>query len=211
GKYTLGDQSAELPYQNLAAAQAIQDAVAVGQVQHKLKVGGNDQFEIYDYPGEYAGRFDGVDRGGSPQPGELQHIFQDNRRTVGIRMQQEALPGLLVQGLSTCRQFVSGHKFTLERHFNANGPYVLTSVQHDTHVSPDYRSGGPGEYRYQTSFTCIPLGLPFRPPRVTPKPFVQGTQTAVVVGPPGEEIFTDKYGRVKVQFHWDRLGKRDTD
>ena len=46
-------------------------------------------------------------------------------------------------------------------------------------------------------------------PRVTPRPRVEGTQTAVVVGPPGEEIFTDKYGRVKVQFHWDREGKHD--
>ena len=44
----------------------------------------------------------------------------------------------------------------------------------------------------------------FRPQRLTPKPFVQGPQTAVVVGPAGEEIYTDKYGRVKVQFHWDR-------
>ena len=49
--------------------------------------------------------------------------------------------------------------------------------------------------------------VPFRPQRVAPKPFVQGPQTAVVVGPKGEEIYTDKYGRVKVQFHWDRDGK----
>ena len=49
----------------------------------------------------------------------------------------------------------------------------------------------------------------FRPRRATPKPFVQGPQTAVVVGPGGEEIYTDKYGRVKVQFHWDRYGKKD--
>ncbi len=40
---------------------------------------------------------------------------------------------------------------------------------------------------------------------------MQGTQTAVVVGQPGEEIFTDKYGRVKVQFHWDREGKNNAD
>src|SRR5258708_26144215 len=53
-------------------------------------------------------------------------------------------------------------------------------------------------------FQCIPLVLPFRPARVTPKPVIYGTQTAVVVGPAGEEIFTDKYGRVKVQFLWDR-------
>src|SRR4029077_6740360 len=62
---------------------------------------------------------------------------------------------------------------------------------------------------YQNTFTCIPSALPYRPPRVTPRPAIDGTQTAVVVGPAGEEIFTDKYGRVKVQFHWDRNGKKD--
>ena len=51
--------------------------------------------------------------------------------------------------------------------------------------------------------------MPFRPARVTPKPVVQGPQTAIVVGAAGEEIYTDKYGRVKVQFHWDRYGKKD--
>src|SRR5262249_26117833 len=60
-------------------------------------------------------------------------------------------------------------------------------------------------------FTCIPAALPFRPPLVTEKPVVDGPQTAVVVGPSGEKIFCDKYGRVKVQFHWDRHGKKDAD
>ncbi len=55
----------------------------------------------------------------------------------------------------------------------------------------------------------IPTEMPFRPPRITPKPIVKGPQTAVVVGPPDEEIYPDKYGRVKVQFHWDREGKSD--
>jgi type VI secretion system secreted protein VgrG len=62
---------------------------------------------------------------------------------------------------------------------------------------------------YLNTFTCIPSQLPFRPARKTPKPFVQGVQNALVTGPPGEEIFTDKYGRVKVQFYWDREGKKD--
>src|SRR5262249_18837660 len=62
---------------------------------------------------------------------------------------------------------------------------------------------------YTNSFICMPLTVPFRPPRVTPKPVMQGPQTAVVVGPKGEEIATDKYGRVKVQFFWDREGKKN--
>jgi type VI secretion system secreted protein VgrG len=67
------------------------------------------------------------------------------------------------------------------------------------------------ENHYSNAFTCIPFGLPFRPARTTPRPFVHGSHTATVVGPSGEEIFTDKYGRVKVQFHWDREGKDDSD
>jgi type VI secretion system secreted protein VgrG len=209
GQYTLWDHCFELPHKHLEANQPILDSVAAGKVVHKLKVGNNDRLEIYDWPGEYAQRFDGVDRGGGDQPAELQKIFEDNTRTTKIRIEQEAVPGLVIRGAGNCRQFVTGHKFTLERHFNADGKYVLTSVAHSASLGFDYRSGEGGEFIYRNSFTCIPLDLPFRPLRTTPKPFVQGPQTAVVVGPDGEEIHVDKYGRVKVQFHWDREGEGD--
>ncbi|HEY5707588.1 MAG TPA: type VI secretion system tip protein TssI/VgrG [Terrimicrobiaceae bacterium] len=209
GKYTLWDHSFELPHKHLEASKTIVDSVSVGSVNHKLSVANNQKLEIYDFPGEYAQRFDGISGGGGEQPEETQKIFEDNRRTVEIRMQEEATPSLLIQGASQCRQFTSGHKFTLERHFNANGAYVLTFVQHGCRLD-NYRSSGQA-FAYSNSFTCIPLALPFRPPRITAKPIVPGTQTAVVVGPSGEEIFTDKYGRVKAQFHWDREGKNNAD
>jgi type VI secretion system secreted protein VgrG len=73
-----------------------------------------------------------------------------------------------------------------------------------------YGGGGPNEaFFYTNTFECIPASIPFRPARTTPKPVVQGCQTAVIVGPGGEEIYTDKYGRVKAQFHWDREGKKN--
>src|SRR5437899_5184407 len=199
GKYTLWDHCFELPHKHLEAEANILESVQAGRVSHKLKVGGNDKFEIYDYPGEYAQRFDGIDRGGGDRAGDLQKIFQDNKRTTDIRIQEEAVPGLTIQGGSNCRHFVSGYKFTLQRHFNANGQYVLTTVGHSARQSGDYRSDG-GDFHYSNSFTCVPAAVPFRPQRLTPKPVVQGTQTAIVVGHKGEEIFTDKYGRVKVQF-----------
>ena len=208
GKYTLWDHCFELPHKHLEAEANIIDSVQAGKVSHKLKVANNDKLEIYDYPGEYAQRFDGVQPGGGDRAGDLQKIFQDNKRTVDLRIEEEAATGLLIQGASSCRDFVSGHKFTLQRHFNADGAYVLTSVGHSARQSGDYRSGS-GDFHYTNSFTCIPSALPFRPQRLTPKPVVQGTQTAIVVGPSGEEIFTDKYGRVKVQFHWDRDGKNN--
>jgi type VI secretion system secreted protein VgrG len=92
-----------------------------------------------------------------------------------------------------------------------NGDYVLTNIHHVASVGNAYTNGegGGNQGDYSNSFTCIPAKTPFRAPQTTPKPMVQGPQTAVVVGKSGEEIWTDKYGRVKVQFHWDRYGKRN--
>jgi type VI secretion system secreted protein VgrG len=210
-KYTLFDHCFELPHKHLEAEKLVQETVAVGTVTHKLKLTENAKLELFDFPGEYAQRFDGVDKGGGDQPAELQKIFQDNRRTVEIRMQQDALPGLSISGTGNCRQMVAGHKFTLTRHFDGNGQYVITGVRHQASGAGDFLSGKTGAFRYSNGFTCIPVALPFRPLRLTPRPVVQGTQSAVVVGPPGEEIFPDKFSRVKVQFHWDREGKNDPD
>lgn len=207
GKYTLWDHCFELPHKHLEADKSILESVQVGRTTQKLKVGGNDALEIYDYPGAYAQRFDGVDKGGGDASSSIQQIFEDNKRTVEIRMQAETAPGLVIEGAGTCRQFTAGYKFALERHFSDDGKYVLTSVEHS--CRQEIGTGPAGAFEYQNRFRCIPFAVPYRPPRLTPLPRVHGTQTAVVVGPAGEEIFTDKYGRVKVQFHWDREGKND--
>ena len=214
GKYTLWDHCFELPHKHLDEEVNILDSVRAGTVEHKLHVGDNTKLEIYDYPGGYAQRFDGVDKGGGEHPDELKKIFEDNKRTTKLRLQAETWPGLMIRGTSDCRHLVSGYRFKLDRHFDGNGEYLLTSVMHSarTPVS-DYISGSGVDFSYENQFTCIPFNdlLQFRPALVTAKPTVRGTQTAVVVGPRGEEIFTDKYGRVKVQFHWDREGKLDAD
>jgi type VI secretion system secreted protein VgrG len=204
GKYTLRDYSFEVPEQNFEAQATILDSVQVGTVTHRLVVGGNDALEIYDYPGGYAKRFDGIDPEGGERPGELDKILPDANRTVSIRMEEETVPSLQVVGAATARQLTAGFGFVLQRHFNGDGPYVLTSVQHSAQAANVDTSN----LGYTNQFTCIPAALPYRPARVTPRP-TAGPQTAVVVGPAGEEIFTDKYGRVKVQFHWDREGKKD--
>jgi type VI secretion system secreted protein VgrG len=212
GKVTLWDQSFELPNKNLEAQKTIADTVSVGTVTHKLKTGGNDKLELYDFPGGYANHFDGIDRGGGERPADLQKIFEDNTRTADVRIHEEAVQSISIRATSSCPQLAAGFRFTLDRHFNADGTYVLTAVEHHAKLLWDYRSAGQTtEFRYDNSFTCIPLALPFRPLRTTPTPHVQGAQTALVVGPAGEEIFTDKYGRIKVQFPWDREGKKDGD
>lgn len=209
GKSTLWDYSFEMPDKHLEASQQIQASAQVGTQAHSLTPGTSAQLELYDYPGAYAQRFDGVDPGGAEQASQLSKIFQDNVRTVGIRMQQEAAQALVISGEATCRQFASGHKFSLTRHAHANGDYVLTRVEHFASLRGSYVDADDGELEYRNQFTCLPANLPYRPRRVTRRPTVMGSQTAIVVGPPGQEIMTDKYGRVKVQFHWDREGKQD--
>jgi type VI secretion system secreted protein VgrG len=208
GKFTAWDHKFEMPTKNLEADKTIMDTVTVGTVTHKLKVANNDSLELYEYPGGYASRFDGINKSGGDQASELQKVFEDNTRTVGIRMQAEALSSLLIRGRGVHAGFTAGHTFDLTKHYSDDGKYVVTSVQHDAE-QPVSAADAEEEFKYGNGFTCIPSALPFRPPRVTPVPSVRGVQTATVVGPSGEEIFPDKYGRVKVQFHWDREGTDD--
>jgi type VI secretion system secreted protein VgrG len=207
GKFTLWDHNFELPGKHLDASKPTLDSVQSGTVSHKLKVANNETLELYDFPGGYAKRFDGVAPGGGDQAADLQKVFQDNTRTVGIRMQEEELGSILITGRSGYPQFTAGNKFSLEDHPDANGAYVLVTVDHRARLDQRVRSNGEG-FAYENDFSCIPAALPFRPARATPRPQI-GCQTAEVVGPSGEEIFVDKYGRVKVQFHWDREGKND--
>jgi type VI secretion system secreted protein VgrG len=208
GKCVLWDHCFELPHRHLEAEKMTQEEVQAGQTKHKLKIGDNVNLTLTDWPGKYAQRFDGVTRAGGDQSGQLQKIWQDNQRTVGLRMQEETASGIVISGASFCRQFAPGQTFTLQGHVSGDGTYLITSVSHSAN-NAWYRSGGDASLDYTNTFVCLPVGLPYRPPRTTRRPVVPGTQTAVVVGPQGEEVFTDKYGRVKVQFHWDAEGQHN--
>ncbi len=207
GEFTAWDYCFELPDKNLEGIEKTIPTVTIGKVTHKLNVA-NDQLEIYQYPGGYAQRFDGINQGGAPQPQDLNNIFPDRARTVRIRMEQEEVQRIEIKGKSDCGHFTAGHEFNLERHFDADDKYLLTRVEHAA-TQEHYRSQQSDAFTYENRFSCIPDGLSYRPQQTTPKPVIAGLQTAVVTGPPGEEIFVDKYGRVKVQFHWDREGKKD--
>ena len=91
---------------------------------------------------------------------------------------------------------------------NARVPRAARRLPHRRPGVPRRATDADGE-TYRADFVVAPTAIPYRPPRITPRPVMRGPQTATVVGPAGEEIFTDKHARVKVQFHWDRLGKRD--
>ena len=204
GKFTLWDSHFQLPKKTLEAAQP-----------SRFSIGGSDDLEIYDFPGGYARKQDGIDKGGSEQASNLQKIFDDNRNIAQIRMQEIDAQHKNISGASDCASFTAGQRFTLSNHpvAKSNGQYILVTVDHNITQSPTYETDDHVE-AYTNNFTCIPYGAnqaPYRPPRLTPKPTVKGGQTAFVVGPAGEEIFTDKYGRVKVQFNWDRESQADAD
>jgi type VI secretion system secreted protein VgrG len=149
--------------------------------------------EIYDYPGCYEKKAEGD-------------------RFARIRMQEEEAKISVFTAVSACRAFSSGQRFELKDYYRTDlndKQYVLTGIVHEGSQSLGLAGEGGDVFRYKNEFTCIPHDVPFRPSRETPRPVVQGTQTAIVVGPSGEEIYTDKHGRIKVQFHWDRDGKKD--
>jgi type VI secretion system secreted protein VgrG len=145
----------------------------------------SDPYELYDFPGNYTERPDG------------DHYAK-------VRLEREQAGCKVFSGTATEARLAAGFTFKLTDHPRGayNASYLLTSV----HISGSQYEE---ESALQCSFECIPADVPFRPLSHTEKPTIVGCQTAIVVGPSGEEIWVDKYGRIKVQFHWDRLGKRD--
>jgi type VI secretion system secreted protein VgrG len=151
------------------------------------------KLEIYDYPGEYLEQ----DRG---------------KKLADIRLQEAVTFTDSADANSVCPRLTPGFTFKLADHEreNFNQEYLLLEVMHNgSQPQVLEEHAGTGGASYSNQFLCIPASVTFRPVRNTPKPVVEGVQTAIVTGPGGEEIYTDEHGRVKVQFHWDREGKRD--
>jgi type VI secretion system secreted protein VgrG len=187
GSVTLNDFDFTAPRKSLMSASRIQRTHAAAN------------FEIYDYPGEFTQAGDGTEYA-KVRIQELQSQFEIARASsdsVGI---------------------CTGCTFTMADfpREDQNRKYLITSASYQISAD-DSKSGGGGgggggggsASIFSSHFTAIDATTPFRPPRITPKPSVQGPQTALVVGKSGEEIFTDQYGRVKVQFFWDRYGTAD--
>ena len=136
---------------------------------------------IYEYPGKFTKKdeSDGISK---------------------LRMEEHETPQKSLRGTSYSPALTAGGKTTLAKHYrtDANAAYALQRVVHS--ASNDV---------YTNSFEAFPATTTYRPQRRTRRPFIPGTQTAIVVGKSGEEIWTDQYGRIKVQFHWDQLGTND--
>jgi type VI secretion system secreted protein VgrG len=149
-------------------------------------------YEIYDYPGHYLQKADG-EQYADVRINEFGTQFETSRASSNVK-------GIHV-----------GSLFTLDGYprEDQNAEHLIVSASYDLEFSDYEAMPAGGGTSYGNSFVAMSSKQQFRPRRLTPKPFVQGPQTALVVGPGGDEIYTDKYGRVKVQFHWDRLGKKN--
>ena len=156
------------------------------------KFANNGRYEHYEYPGMYD--------------------FGSGDDLVKIRLDAEEAGIDLVSASSDCTTFYAGGKFKVAKHESKTekGEYIVVSIHHrafdSTHIAGGSGSGSTG---YTNNFICIPSSVHFRPEPVHPKPVMRGPQSAIVTGPSGEEIYVDDLGRIKVQFYWDREGKKD--
>jgi type VI secretion system secreted protein VgrG len=158
------------------------------------KQGDVENFEIYDFPGQYT-----------------HGTYDEGEALVRLRVEALELKGKSFSGASNCRAMKPGYTFELLQHYDhdqgsaEDRQFLLMGVESEGHNN--YLNGHQASY-YNT-FTCVRKKIPFRPQLSTPRPTIPGPQTAIIVGPPGEEIFTDELGRVKIQFHWDRKGQHN--
>jgi type VI secretion system secreted protein VgrG len=150
-------------------------------------------YEVFDYPGNY------VEVG-------------DSETYARVRLEEAQARHELARAQGNARGLAAGALFSLTGHRreDQNREYLILSAEYRLR-SDEFGSleSTLSEAVFQSTLTVTDAQVPFRPARLTPKPVVQGPQTAIVVGTAGEEIWTDQYGRVKVQFHWDRYGKQD--
>ncbi|HBB2971125.1 TPA: type VI secretion system tip protein VgrG [Escherichia coli] len=149
------------------------------------------EYEHYEWPGDYFTKSEG-------------------EMLTRIRMEEQRSPGSRVQGSGNIRTLMTGFTFILENYPTAevNREYLL--VQTTLFIQDNAQhSGQEQHFSYSTSFELHPTSEVYRPQRTLSKPHTKGPQSAIVTGPAGQEIWTDKYGRVKVQFGWDRYGKND--
>lgn len=177
GLWTLNDYNFKEPTKDLKATS-----------KTNSKFSNNSLYEHYEYPGFYD--------------------LNSGKDLVKVRLEAEEALRDSITGASDCSSFYAGGKFKLAKHDTATeqGAYVLVAVNHYASDASFY-TGEEGQAQYSNDFVGIPADVHFRPTPIHHKPLMKGPQSAVVVGPTGEEIYIDEFGRIKVQFIWDRNGQ----
>lgn len=212
---------ASIPY---SQGEALDDRDVVTSFQARRQLeSGKVGLKTFDYKAPGARRFVSnstqVDQGDAPSYEVYDYLgshgFADSDRGEELaRFRTEALAAhsKVFSGTTTSRRLMPARYFELEDHYDHGAAqpddrqFLLTSV---THTGQNNYQASDGPAAYSCSFTCIRKKIPYRPALAIERPTIAGPQTAIVVGPEGEEIYTDELGRVKVQFHWDRLGKKN--
>ncbi len=189
GKWTTRDYHHEMPSNNLQITEPSEAVVTAGQ-----------KLEIYDFPGDHAKKFN--------DPAQrLGDIHPEGEKLNKNRMQELETTRVEFSGMSRCRAFTPGYKITVAGG-KAAGTYLLTGVAHQAAQMPDYLNRDVSPDPYTNEFSCIDASVAFKPLQQTPKPVIAGLQTALVVDESSagntEEIWPDKYGRIRARFPWDR-------
>lgn len=181
---------AQTDYDFIKPTKNLQSKSAVSRTHENAK------FELFDYPGEYVEANEGD-------------------RYSSVRLDEHQCRYEIIEGRGDSRGMCAGRTFKLINHpvESMNAEYMIVSTQIDAESDQYGSSGRSGRQRspdaMRTAFSAIPSGQQFRPEQRTETPFIRGPQTAVVVGPSGEEIYTDEHARVKVMFRWDRAAAAD--
>ncbi|QHM70497.1 type VI secretion system Vgr family protein [Mixta intestinalis] len=172
----------------------------------------------YDFRKPYAWLLQARQNPAAPQPGQTE-VFEwpgrfvehaQGEKYVRVRQEEWQAAHRQISGKGTALGIAPGYTFRLRNapHVGDNGQYLTLSADYRLEENR-YASGGEGSTLHEITFRVLPAEVVFRPEPTTPWPKTHGPQTARVVGPKGESIHTDRYGRVKVKFHWDRLAKGD--
>ncbi len=200
---------AKIAYRESIAGLRDAEAVTEWRTQFELQP---DKITLTDWdyldPGTF--HFDGGNTAHQASSKKLEiYEHPDAARHVPLRMQELDARYMHISASGPVHGVSAGHEFELIEHPRAeeNTKYVVLSARID--ASGGGLESGQGESHFHCRFRAMRSADVFRPQRITPKPTVAGPQTAIVVGKEGEEIHTDEHGRVKVHFHWDRIGKRD--
>jgi type VI secretion system secreted protein VgrG len=159
---------------------------------------GKNAFEQYRFP---AGA-EGYANDATDTITNLQKLFVETRGQASDAVAE------IFSGVSSARSLCAGYTFTLEDNPRTefNRKYLLTAVSSSAEQVPPYRATDAGkDTEYKNEFTAVSSDIVFKPQLTFHKPFIRGPQMATVVGPSGEEIYLDEFGRVKVQFFWDKL------
>lgn len=181
GEYLLGEYNFKMPRHDMGTARR----------PELPSTHSRTRFDVFDYPGDY-------------------DTHDEGEAYVATRVEEVHSRAKVFSGEGRLRAFHIGRVFRMEDHFHEghNDKYLITSTKYEF-FDPAFESDGAGPSTYSSSFTAIRARQQFRPQRLAARPVIAGIQSAVVTGKAGEEIHTDEFGRIKVQFHWDRYGKRN--